>query len=79
MIQGAVQLNNESKFEWDLNLCITYKFFITTIYYQLLIRSGVGKVILYIIRNVVTNVKCDKQLRNEARKNQNQLTRCKSE
>jgi len=57
MIQGAVHLNNESEFEWDLNICITYKFFITTIYYHILICSGVGKVILYIIFNVVTNVK----------------------
>jgi len=77
MIQGAVQLNNNSKFEWDLNIRITYKVFITAINYHLLIRSGVGKVILYIICNVITNVKYDKQLRNEARKNQ--LTRHRSE
>jgi len=70
-----VQFNNDSEFEWDINICITYKFFITTINYHLLIRSGVGKVILCIICNVITNVKYDKQLRNEARKNQNQLTR----
>jgi hypothetical protein len=78
MIQGAVQLNNDSEFEWDLNICITYKFFITTINYHLLTCSGVGKVILYIICNVISNVKY-KQLRNEARKNQNQLTRHRSE
>ena len=79
MIQGAVQLNNDSESEWNLNICMTYKFFITTINYHLLTRSEVGKVILYIIRNVITNVKYDTQLRNETRKNQNQLTRHRSE
>jgi len=78
MIQGAVQLNNYSEFEWDLNICITYKFFITTINYHLLTRSGVGKIILNIICNVITNVKY-KQLRNEERKNHYQLTRHRSE
>jgi len=79
MIQVAVQLNNDSELEWDLNICITYKFFITTINYHLLKRSGVGKIILYIICNVITNVKYDKQLRNDARMNQNQLTKHRSE
>jgi hypothetical protein len=79
MIQRAVQLNNDSEFELDLNIHMTYKFFITTVNYHLLTRSEVGKVIFYIICNVVTNVKYDKQLRNEARENQNQLTRHRSE
>jgi hypothetical protein len=78
MIQGAIQLNNYSEFECDLNICITYKFFITTINYHLLTCSGVGKIIPYIICNVITNVKY-KQLRNEAKKNQYQLTRHRSE
>jgi len=31
MIQGALQLKNDSECEWDLNICVTYKYFITTI------------------------------------------------
>jgi hypothetical protein len=79
MRQGAVKLNSVSEYEWDLNKSITYKFFITAINYHLLTCSGDSKVILYIICNVVTNVKYDKQLRNMARKNQNQLRRHSSE
>jgi hypothetical protein len=65
MRKGAVQLNNGSEFEWDLNISITYKFFITTINCHLLTRSGVGKVTLYIICNVLTNMISNLEMRQE--------------
>jgi hypothetical protein len=79
MRHGAVQLNSVSEYELDLHKSITNKFLITEINYHLLTCSGVGTVILYITCNVVTNVKYDKQLRNKARKNRNQLRRQRSE